>query len=214
MITEPDVTLTDYGLAIECALFTYLLYRRGGRPQPLRTWFAVFFGSASVASLTGGTVHGFFLDVKTVGYAILWPATLVAIGVTALSTWAIGARIQFSAGVARGISIGAAVGFAGYCVVVLFVAQTFRIAVLNYLPAAIFLLGVLTIAYARVREREVLVGMGGLVLIFVAAGVQQGGVALHPVYFNHNALFHLIQAVALFMLFWGARCFVGTGIPE
>ena len=174
----------------------------------------MFFGSASVAAPTGGTVHGFFLDVETVGYAILWPATLVAIGVTALSAWAIGAGIQFSAGVARWIAIGAAVEFAGYCIVVLFVAQAFRIAVLNYLPAALFLLSVLAIAYARVREREVLVALGGLVLTFVAAEVQQGGVALHPVYFNHNALYHLIQAVALFMLFWGARWFVMMGTPE
>ena len=208
MITEPDVTFTDYGLAIECALFSYLLYRRGGRPQPLRTWFALFFGSAGAAALTGGTVHGFFLDVETVGSAILWPATLVAMGVTALSVWAIGARIQFSARVARWISILAAVEFVGYSVVVSFIAQRFRIAVANYLPAAVFLFLVLAIVYNRTRERQVLVGLSGLMLTFVAAGVQQGGVALHPVYFNHNALYHVIQAVALFMLFWGARWFV------
>ena len=36
MITEPDVVFTDYGLAIECVLFSCLLYRRGSRQQPLR----------------------------------------------------------------------------------------------------------------------------------------------------------------------------------
>lgn len=210
MITEPDVTFTDYALAIECALFSYLLYRRGDREQPLRAWFALFFGSASVAALTGGTVHGFFLDIETVGYAILWPATLVAIGVTALSGWAIGARIQFSAGVARWIARAAVVECAGYAGVVLFITQTFWIAVVNYLPAAVFLFVVLAAAYRRVRQRQVLVGLAGLALTFVAAGVQQTGVALHPVYFNHNALYHLIQAVALFMIFWGARWFVVT----
>jgi hypothetical protein len=85
MMTEPDVALTDYGLAIECALFSYLLYRRGGQ-QPLRGWFVLFFASTGLAAFTGGTVHGFFLDVETKGYAILWPLTLVAIGITALST--------------------------------------------------------------------------------------------------------------------------------
>jgi hypothetical protein len=37
------------------------------------------------------------------------------------------------------ISIAAAVEFAGYALVVLFVTQVFAIAVLNYLPAAAFL---------------------------------------------------------------------------
>jgi hypothetical protein len=30
-------------------------------------------------------VHGFFLDQSTFGYRILWPTTLIAIGVTAAS---------------------------------------------------------------------------------------------------------------------------------
>src|SRR5689334_2512467 len=100
MITEPAVTLTDYGLAIECALFTYLLSSRGDRHQRLRPWFVLFFASASVAALTGGTAHGFFPNVETTGYAVLWPATFLALGVTALAAWAIGARIQFSGAVA------------------------------------------------------------------------------------------------------------------
>ena len=208
MITEPDVTLTDYGLAAECALFTYLLYRWGDRQEPLRTWFILFFGSGGVAALVGGTVHGFFLGTETAGNAILWRATLVAIGVTALAVWGIGARIQFSPGVARWISIVAVVEFVGYGSVVLFITQTFLVAVLNYLPATIFLFTVLFILYTRARERQALVGLGGVALTFVAAGVQQGRVALHPIYFNHNALYHLIQAVALFMIFWSARWFV------
>ena len=213
MITEPDVTFADYALAIECALFSYLLYRRGDREQPLRAWFALFFGSASVAALTGGTVHGFFLDVTTVGYAILWPATLLAIGLAALAAWGIGARIQFSEPLARWITLVAAVQFVVYGVVVFFVTQEFLAAVLDYLPAAVFLAMAFAAAYKRGRERPVLVGLAGLMLTFVAAGVQQGGLALHPLYFNHNALYHVIQAVALFMIFWGARYFVGTRAP-
>lgn len=208
MITEPDVAFTDYGLAIECVLFTYLLHRQGDAQQPLRNRFALFFGSVGVAALTGGTVHGFFLDVNTTGYAILWPATLIAIGVSALAGWMIGANLLFSPSVARGISVLAAVEFVVYSLAVLFISQTFMVAVINYMPAALFLSLVLAIVYARLRERPVLVGLAGLVLTFVAAGVQQGGVGLHPVYFNHNAFYHLIQAGALLMIFWAARWLV------
>ncbi|MGH7254227.1 MAG: DUF6962 family protein, partial [Nitrospirales bacterium] len=38
-----------------------------------------------------------------------------------------------------------------------------------------------------------------------AAAVQVGQVALHPLYFDLNALYHLIQAVAFFLIYWGAR---------
>src|SRR2546426_7467653 len=101
-MTEPDVALTDYALAIECALFAYLVRRRE---------HALFFGSAAVASLAGGTVHGFFLDARTLGNEILWRITLIAIGVTAASAWAIGARGLFSAPMARRITIAAAAAF-------------------------------------------------------------------------------------------------------
>ena len=208
MITEPDVTLTDYLVATECALFTYLLARKGNRKHPLRIWFAVFFGSISVAGIAGGTVHGFFLDIETLGYQILWPLTLVAIGVTALAAWVIGARIYFSPKVAGWVSIVAATQFAGYCLIVLLITQLFTIAMINYLPAVIFLTIVFTVIYIQARERKVLIGLVGFLLTFIAAGVQQGGIALHPTYFNHNALYHLIQAIALFLIFWAARWWV------
>jgi hypothetical protein len=95
----------------------------------------------------------------------------------------------------------------GYSVVVMFIVQTFRVAILNYLPASIFLLVVFFLTYVRVRKGPVLIGLVGIVLTFVAAGVQQAGVVVHPIYFDHNALYHVIQAVALFMIFWSARWF-------
>ena len=195
-MTEPDVALTDYALAIECALFAYLIHRTERR---------LFFASAALASLAGGTVHGFFLDGRTLGNAVLWRITLMAIGVTAASAWAIGARVSFRAPAARAITIAAAAGFAGYAVLTLFITQAFRAAVVFYLPAVVFLLIVLSGAYVRTRDRGVLVAIAGLGLMFIAAAVQQARIALHPTYFNHNALYHLLQAVALWLLFLGLR---------
>ena len=208
MITEPDVTVTDYLLAIESALLAYLLVRNGDQRNPLRPWFAVFFGSIGLAAITGGTVHGFFLDMDTLGYRVLWPLTLVAIGVTALAAWFIGARICFSPRVVGWVSVFAGVEFAAYCLVVLFITHSFSVVVMNYLPAVIFLTAVFSLKLIQARERRVLIGLVGLLLTFVAAGVQQGGISLHPTYFNHNAFYHLLQAVALFMIFWAARWLV------
>lgn len=204
-MTEPDVTLTDYALALECALFTWLLARRGGIRQPLQRWWALFFGAVGLAALTGGTVHGFFLDPQTTGHAILWPATLLAIGLASLAAWVIGAELILPAVAVRGVAAAAGLGFAGYAAVVLLADRRFFVAVAAYLPAALFLVVALAVVYRRRCQRAALTGLAGLGLTFAAAAVQQGGVALHPVYFNHNALYHLIQAVGLFLLFRSSR---------
>ncbi len=207
MITEPDVTLTDYGLAVEAGMFAWLL-RRGSDPsQPLGRWFVLFFASISAASLAGGTVHGFFLDPTTMGSRILWPATLIAIGGTALAAWGVGAHIQFSARAALWVARAASLEFVFYAGLVMFGAQTFKVAILNYLPPVIFLLMVFVLAFARVGDRAALLGAAGMFLTFAAAAAQQARVALHPHYFTHNAVYHLIQGVALAVVFASARGF-------
>jgi hypothetical protein len=210
MMTEPDVTLTDYGLALENALLTYLLYRQSVTHKSLRAWFALFFASTGAAALGGGTVHGFFLDEASAGYAVVWPLTLIAIGVAAMAGWSIGARIQFSEIPARWISLVAALELAGYCAIVLWVTQTFAVAVANYLPAAIFLSLAFISAYRRAAPQQQRIGLGfwGLLLTFIGTALQQAEIGLHPRYFNHNALYHLIQAVALFLIFLAARALV------
>jgi hypothetical protein len=103
----------------------------------------------------------------------------------------------------------AALQFVGYSAVVLSGQQGFVVAVINYLPAALFLLG--AVLWARRRDPELRLGPAacGLVLTFVAAGIQRLGIGLHPQYFNHNALYHLVQALGLALIFLGCRTVVG-----
>jgi len=209
-MTEADVTLTDYALALEGVLFLILLPRGQARPGGLRSWFALFFASVSAASLCGGTVHGFFLDMQTLGSVILWPMALLAIGVTTLSTWAIGAKLLFEGRVVRWVLIAAGVQFALYGIVVLCLTQKFWVAIVDNLPAVLFLLLALGLAYRREPHRSLLLAAGGPALTLVAALLQQLRVGIHPVYFNHNALYHVLQAVALFLFFQGGRWLVGA----
>ena len=92
-LTEPAVALTDFALAIECAVFVALLARGDASDKTLRLWFVVFFASAGLASVLGGSVHGFFPDKSSDSRQILWQATLLAILVTALAAWNIGAGL-------------------------------------------------------------------------------------------------------------------------
>jgi hypothetical protein len=157
-----------------------------------------------MAALAGGTVHGFFRDEQSGAAAALWATTLLAIGLSALAAWAVGASLRFSPAVVRWVVVVAVVEFLLYAVV-LSRSQAFAVAILNYLPAAVFLLIVFALELRRLRSREMLAAVVGLLLTFVAAGVQLGRLAVHPGYFDHNALYHVIQAAALFLLFRGAR---------
>ena len=75
--------------------------------------------------------------------------------------------------------------------------REFWITIVAYMPAALAML-VAYVLNRRAGGGEVLRwGIAGVALTFVAAIVQVGRVALHPHWFNHNALYHTIQAVAL-----------------
>jgi hypothetical protein len=192
---EPDVTLTDFALALECAVFCVLLSRDGA--SALRRWWIVFFASIGAAALVGGLVHGFFPEPDPVG-ATLWIVTMLLIGVTSAAAWSVGALLGLPAGTQQLIRQLAISLLVIYTAVVLFVDDRFMVAIAMYLPATVFLL----MRMIRLRNTP---GIAGLLLIFAGAAVQQLGVGLHPVYFNHNALYHVIQAVALFLLFRSAR---------
>jgi hypothetical protein len=206
-MTEPDVTLTDYFLAVECALFACLIYRQKNCERLLRLWFALFFGSLSFASWTGGTVHGFFLNEVSLGYKILWPSTMISIGITAFTAWMIGSILFFSK-VVKKVLVLAGLAFVIYCTIILTVKQTFTVVIIHYLPSAVFLFIALLGLYRRVQTKEVFMGLFGLGLTFLAAVIQQSKIGRHPFYFNHNALYHLIQAVGLFMIFYCAQWLV------
>jgi len=58
-IAEPAVTLTDYGLVLECLILGILLGRQKSKTTGGRQWFIVFFGALGLAAFMGGTAHGF-----------------------------------------------------------------------------------------------------------------------------------------------------------
>jgi hypothetical protein len=150
-------------------------------------------------------VHGFFVG-ETGGIGlVLWKLSMLAIGATALAGWAVGAHLLFARdGGDRLVAVASSLA-AVYAAVILFVSDAFWVAVVAYLPAAVFLFAGFLRAAVRERASWGRLGAWGLALSFVAAAVQQLRIAVHPVYFNHNALYHLVQAVALALVFMACR---------
>ena len=209
-MTEPDVTLTDYAIALECAILCVLAGRWQTSNDTLRRWWIVLFASIGAGALLGGTVHGFFLDERTLGHRVLWPATLLALGVTSMAMWFVGAIAALQEPRATWLRRAAIAALIVYASVVIFVDSRFVVAIAMYLPATVFLLVTLCVLYARQRTRALAIGIAGLLLTFVAAAVQQLRIAVHPVYFNHNALYHVIQGIALAMIYVGARALTSS----
>lgn len=203
-MTELDVTLTDWAIALVAGVFAWRI-RREGPPGPVRFWLGAFFWSVAAAALLGGLVHGFFLDERTWGARFLWPATLLGVGVTAVTAWVVGARLAFGPAVARGVTAAAALVFAGYAGLVVFWRPLFGLAVAHYLPAVLFLLVVLVRVWRKWRDGRVGQAALGLGVILAGSWVQWRGIALHPVYFTPNALYHVIALAGLVLFFNGAR---------
>jgi hypothetical protein len=210
-MTQVDVSLTDYALTAECAWFAYRMARLRMATESSGAAFMVFFISIAIAAAAGGTVHGFFLDKSTVGYRVLWPFALIVMGITALSGVHIAAALQFSRPVAVYINRIALAVFLAYIVVVLFIRRDFLIAILDYLPALIFIGTAFLLAHLRRRKPAFLIGFLGVCVMLVAAAAQQAKLGIHPQYFDHNALYHFLQAIALFMVFLAARETVKPG---
>jgi hypothetical protein len=204
-MTQVDVILTDYGLAAECVCFSILIARRRTGTHAFPARFLAFFFSIAIAAAAGGTVHGFFLDETSLGHRILWPFTLIVIGITALSGVQIGAALQFSRPAAVYVNGGALALFLTYIVVVLFVRRDFLIAIVDYLPALVFMGAAFLLSYLRQRKPAFLIGFLGICMMLFAATAQQRKIGIHPRYFDHNALYHLLQGIALFMVFLAAR---------
>lgn len=209
-LTRPAVSLTDYAIALECAVFGVLLARRQATDAVLRKWFVVFFASIASASLLGGTMHGFFEYSTSPIRTVLWTATLLSILVTSFATWSIAAFIQLDARMSRWVQAFALAQLLVLAAVVFFISRQFVIAIVAYLPATLFFLMSLSVAYRRRRASALAWGIAGLVLTLVGAAVQQLRIAPHPVYLDHNALYHVIQFAALWMIYTSARWIVAA----
>ena len=212
-IHDPDVAFTDLGLAILGAYLGWRLWTTPGRSSLLMTG-AILMGGLASAALWGGVFHAFFpAGTATLPGFLVWVPVALSIVVAASAMLELSLRLllpRMQSRVRRSIVAAYAVAFA---VVVLFVHESFSSIVSFYTPALILLL--IAAAQQAIRGPDIgwtLVTIG-LMLSAVAAMLQQAKVAVHPVYFDHNAVYHVVQGVALVFLYLGWRRAVLTVNP-
>lgn len=193
VIHEPATLITDYLLA---AFTIALAWRLRAQSRLTRSaaqwWWAVAFAATAVAGIAGGSVHGFpdALGRATAGVWLVAMESLVvaslAVVRAAISASRLGEASQRRADALAVVAYGAYGGWLAW-------SPSFVFAIVAYGSALAVLM--------LLHRTQWLVA--GVVVSIVAAAVQQGKWSLHPS-FNHNDLYHVIQAVAVWMLYLGA----------
>ena len=215
---EPAVTLTDLAVGIEAAALGILLARTGPREglagsPSLRPWFVLFFGATSLAAFAGAALHGLFPQRETSGRRRLWRLSLGSIGLAALSAWCLGAILALPPATAVRVGRIATGLHLAYLASLVRRDPPYGVAIATYLPgAAAFGAGLTTRLTDPVARLPAVVALAGLGLTVGAAVAQLRRIAIHPRWFDHNATYHTIQALAIACFYAAARGLIqGTG---
>jgi hypothetical protein len=203
VIAEPGTTLTDFLLAACAAVWGARLWadaeRRGARAA--RWWAAGFFATAAAATL-GGVAHGFPGVLGARAAEAVWLATLHAIGVFAFCALATAATAALRPPARTAAVALAAAALAAYVAWVI-EAPEFDRAIVAYGAA----MAVLAIQQAgdrfRRRSRSAPWILAGIAVAAAGSWVQRSGLGLHPRWFDHNAVYHVIEIGAAWLLYRG-----------
>jgi hypothetical protein len=199
-IHEPATLLTDYALTVIAGVLAYRLQRlQGSSFSDARRWFLIGLTLSAISAFVGGSYHGFAPNVSETLAAWWWKFTLLTLHLVSASlamslveevspenqkpawTWLV--RLKF-------------VAFA--CVAI--AHPTFLVAIADYGTALVGWL--LAASIGRFPWRRAM--LAGIALSIVAAVVQQRRWA-PSASFNHNDLYHVIEAVALFAFYRAGR---------
>jgi hypothetical protein len=191
MIAEPVTVLTDYLLA---AVGLLLAWRLRHEVIPARRLWAAAFLATAVAALLGGTEHAVRPRLSPRAGYLFFVVTYLFVGLANALLLAGAARVAL-----HGRTRLAALALVAVHLVVfaafMVAKPTFPQVILD-IGITIALLAALAVAGARDGASWTPWLAGALGLSLVAAVVQATRFALHE-HFNHNDLFHVIQAAGL-----------------
>ena len=173
---------------------------------------AVLMGGLASAAFWVAVFHAFFpANTTTLPGFIAWIPVSLSI-VVASSAMLELALVTLAPRLSRTIRRAIVLVRAGVRGVVLLVDESFTSIVRFYLPALLLLLLGAVVQAVRGRDRAWGLIAAGLLVSIAAAWFQQARVAIHPVYFDHNAVYHVVQCVALVFIYLGFRA-IGSSYP-
>jgi hypothetical protein len=195
MRLEPMTAFTDAILATWTAILAGLLFARARASSAVRLW-AWAFVAATVSSLAGVAYHGFrtWFTWPVPLTLVSWKAVPIATGVAALCLGSAAALVWLNPKARRVAITILGIEFAA-CVIAALVNNSFVIVAVDYAPVLLALL--LGAWMNRGRPASAFIA-AGVVVSFVAVGIQR-----LESWQYHNDVFHLIQMIAMYLLYRG-----------
>ena len=206
-ITEPTTVATNAVLAgVAFVLGARLGYGAAADGSASGSCMAIALLATAVSAAFGAAAHGIDPLVDREQRERCWRAALYTIGFAGAASIASVAFFTARGSIRTAILVVAGLKLLAYLVSVVRRPE-FRVAAADYGGAlAVLLAGAL---YAMARWHAP--GMGwliaGVAVSLVAGLVQARRIAVHR-HFNHNDLYHLIQIVALYLVFRGGSLLV------
>jgi len=203
-ISEPMTMFTDYLVTLLAAsLGIHLIIEGRARSERSEVLWGWAFMATALGALAGGTSHGFVQQLGDEGWQVLWKVTVYAIGAASFLLLA-GALIASLSGPWRRLLLLVAfLKFVGY-VSWMLSHDDFRFVINDYGSTMVVVLLLQIWQWWARRAPSAPWVVGGILVSFVASLIQQSGFALHQ-HFNHNDIFHVIQLLALWLLYRGGR---------
>jgi len=201
--SEPTTMVTDYALVMLCGFFAWRLWKVGRETgQASVSSWAAGFACFGLASLAGGTFHGFSMRLSQAVLEELWKVTVYAIGLASffLLTGTLSASIRPP--VRRFVMLIPYVQLIAY-VLWMVTHDNFRYVIYDYAFTNLAILAIQFIAGITHRARSAPWLAGGVLVSFLAAAVQVNEITLHQ-YFNHNDLYHMIQMGGMYLFYQSA----------
>lgn len=203
-VHEPVTLLTDCLLAVLSGWLAWRLHRQRPAGSAAAQWWVRTLGLTALSALVGGTYHGFAPNFPVIVANLWWIATLVVICLLSAAMslsllheiLPVDRHRQWS-----GLIIFKFAVFAGAAAV----HPVFVVAIIDY-GLSMLAWVVAAVVLRRPWSGRMLAGIG---LSVLAALVQQMGWAPAR-HFNHNDLYHVVQALALMCFYAAGRRFTAS----
>ena len=153
--------------------------------------------------LCGGTVHGFTLILSSSILAGLWKVTVYLTGFSSFFLLSAVLMAGLTPPVRRWALALSALKLVVYLAWMV-THDDFLFVVYDYGSAMILILIFQVWAFYKHQSSAAGWIVGGILLSFVGAAIQQSGLSLYQ-HFNHNDLFHIVQMGAFYLLYRGGN---------
>jgi hypothetical protein len=208
-IAEPMTVFTDYGLAVVGAALALALRARAEGQASRRLW-AACFAAVALAAVTGGTSHGWAPRMDEAARVALWRVTYALVGLGNLFILSGAVVAATRAGLKAALLAALALRFLVWFAFISMQPE-FRYVVYDYAGTLVGLL-----VFAAWLRRRGLPGatwiVAGVLASLAGAAIQRAGLGPSPS-FNHNDLFHVVQALGLYLYYRGGLHLADASAP-